>query len=172
MKWQALLTVYLLGVTGFFTLTNHAHAQRGRGYPIPLGYRSPSLVLGIGYSTRYIYPTYDVYPYTAPHAVFDPVAQPFTPPMPAAVTQDSSAYVRVLVPDAQAKVWFDGALTTTTGTERLYHTAPLAPGGSYTYRIRAAWTAKGQEMIQELVVSVAPGRTTVADFTRPVPEQK
>jgi uncharacterized protein (TIGR03000 family) len=85
------------------------------------------------------------------------------------VTSDA-AHIRVLLPDPQAKVLFDGSVTKQDGTDRLFHTPAIEPGGSYSYRIRASWTQNGQPMVQEQVASVTPGRTTVVDFTRPLSE--
>ena len=53
---------------------------------------------------------------------------------------------------------------------RIYHTPDLTAGSTPTYRIRAAWTVNGKEVVQEQVVPVAPGRGSVADFTRPYSE--
>ena len=46
----------------------------------------------------------------------------------------------------------------------------LSPGASNTYRIRATWTVNGKEVTQERTATVAPGRGTVVDFTRPASE--
>jgi len=100
-----------------------------------------------------------------------PATYYYAPPAP--VTPISqSASIRVLVPDAKAKVWFDGTLTKQTGTDRNFHTPELA-AGTYTYRIRAAWGEGAAETIQERVVSVQPGQTSIADFrSEPVPAPK
>lgn len=108
---------------------------------------------------RYLEPTY--YPPPSP--------LPATPEFRPQPTPITTANVRVLVPTADARVWFDGHATTSTGTERVYHT-PALKYDSATYRVRAQWTEKGQEMIQEQVVTVNPGQTSVVDFTRPVVE--
>jgi uncharacterized protein (TIGR03000 family) len=76
------------------------------------------------------------------------------------------ANVRVIVPDPQARVWFDGSLTSQTGTDRLYHTPYLTVGSTYRYQIRASWAKDGREVSQERTVSVTPGQTTLVDFTR------
>ncbi len=91
-------------------------------------------------------------------------------PLPAAEgpapAQDGAANIEVILPDPQARVWFDGTLTRETGTDRQFTTPSLTTSG--TYRIRASWTEAGREVIQEKVVNVTPNQTTVVDFTRPV----
>jgi uncharacterized protein (TIGR03000 family) len=163
--------VVLVSFVSLITMNHAASAQRVRFGGAPVPYYRPSIVIGIGYNTSYIYPNYyGAYPYTAPRYVFTPQASSYMPPTPEAQAPANAASIRVRLPDAKAKVWFDGTATTSTGTERLYHTGPLEPG-NYTYRIRAAWTVKGEEMIQEQVVSVSAGKTAVVDFTRPVSDE-
>jgi uncharacterized protein (TIGR03000 family) len=70
------------------------------------------------------------------------------------------------LPDPQATVLFDGRPTTSTGAERSYHTPDLAPGGSYQYKLRVTWMQDGNQVSQERVVSVTPGRTTDVVFSR------
>lgn len=119
---------------------------------------------GYGYGSGYYSPYYGNSYYSAPSYAY-PQAAPYNN-QPAPVTDDY-AHIRVLVPDPQAKVWFDGAATSSTGTDRIYHSPALA-AGSYSYRIRASWMQKGEPVTQEAVVNVTPGQTAVVDFTRPV----
>jgi len=76
----------------------------------------------------------------------------------------NAARVRVVVPNAQAKVWIDGNQTTSTGAVRMYHTPALSNGGSY--RVKASWTDNGREMTKERSVAVTPGQMAVVDFTQ------
>ena len=77
---------------------------------------------------------------------------------------NNSATVRVLLPDANARVWFDGAPTQQTGADRVFNTPALAPGATNNYRIRASWMQNGQEVTQERIVAVTPGASAVVDF--------
>ena len=125
---------------------------------------------GGGYYYPYSY-AYDPYPYYyAPRVSYyvPPLALDVAPAAPAVAA--NAANIRVFVPDPQAKIWFDGSLTKQEGTDRLFHTPTLSAGGTYSYRIRAAWTQNGKEMIQEQVASVTVGQTTVVDFTKPFSE--
>ncbi|MBI3410908.1 MAG: hypothetical protein HY040_21450 [Planctomycetes bacterium] len=49
---------------------------------------------------------------------------------PAAVAD--RAHIDVILPDANAQVWFNGVLTTMTGERRSFASPPLAAGNSYT----------------------------------------
>lgn len=109
---------------------------------------------------------YDNYPsdsyYDYPPASYDDES-PYVAP---AATAVSPAYIEVLVPNPQATVWFDGSLTTQTGTDRLFHTPPLTMGSAYSYRIRASWMEGGRAVTQARLVTVSPGQTATVDFTR------
>lgn len=134
----------------------------GYGYP----YYYPPLVV----APAYPYPPAPVFVQGQPQVAPVPNAPPSTATSPGDVPQPRNAQIRVILPDAQAKVWFDGNLTSSTGTERNYHTPDLAAGASNTYRIRATWMANGREVTQEQAVPVQVGRMSIADFTRPVTE--
>jgi uncharacterized protein (TIGR03000 family) len=124
------------------------------------------------YPGPYAVDPYYLSPYIAPRATYVPpvmMQAPSAPEPPLAAPEppaqpNGTAQIRVLIPDANAKVWFDGAATKQTGTDRYFHTPVLTPGSSNTYRIRASWTEDGEEMIQERVVTVSPGATALADF--------
>jgi uncharacterized protein (TIGR03000 family) len=150
---------------------------RGGPYHYGYGYGFGGFGLGIGFYGGYWYdpfwygPGYGYY-YPPTVVVGGPAAIAGMQATPAPVPEGApkNAQIKVLLPDANAKVWFDGNATTSTGTERIYHTPDLSPGTNPTYRIRAAWIANGKEMIEERIVPVAPGRGSVADFTRPYSE--
>jgi uncharacterized protein (TIGR03000 family) len=153
------------------------------------GHYHPLIGIGVGiygYGYPYYYPPIVVapsYPYP-PAPVFAqaqpqvapvpnapvPNAPPASYPSPGDMPPPKNAQIRVIVPDAQAKVWFDGNPTSSTGTERNYHTPDLTTGASSTYRIRATWVVNGREVTQEQAVPVQVGRMSIADFTRPVTE--
>jgi uncharacterized protein (TIGR03000 family) len=81
-------------------------------------------------------------------------------------TAGNAATVRVILPDAAAKVYFDGTATQQTGANRLFETPALTQGQS-SYLIRVTWMQGTQEMSQERTVMVMPGRTSLVNFTRP-----
>ncbi|MBI2803912.1 MAG: TIGR03000 domain-containing protein [Planctomycetes bacterium] len=113
----------------------------GYGYP------------GIGYGRYMTYPTTSYY------------APTYVQPAPVNI-----GHVRILVPTRGVQVWVNGNLLLQNGTTRLFRTAPLDPGVSGSYRIRASWMEGTQRVIQERVVNVSAGQTIVVDFTQ-VPRQ-
>jgi uncharacterized protein (TIGR03000 family) len=80
------------------------------------------------------------------------------------------AIIRVRVPDANAKVKFDGVNTYTEGTQRYYVTPSLPAGKEHSYTLTASWDRDGQPVTRERQIKVAPGQTTVVDFTAPAAE--
>jgi uncharacterized protein (TIGR03000 family) len=130
----------------------------GYGYPYDPFY---------GYGTNYSM-------YSGPGIVDPGYNQPLQQPQQAQGTPPAdapkNAMIKVIVPTADAKVWFDGALTSSTGTERVYLTPDLSPDAKNSYRIRASWIANGKEVVQEHSVPVASGRGSLVDFTRPLSE--
>jgi uncharacterized protein (TIGR03000 family) len=85
---------------------------------------------------------------------------------PAAAT----ARVTVVVPDANAQVWFNGVLTRPTGTRREFVSPPLAPGRDYTYEVRARWSEGGRRFDQTKTVLVRAGEHVLVNFTNTAPQ--
>jgi len=78
-----------------------------------------------------------------------------------------AASVKVLVPDREAQVTFQGQRTATKGIERTYKTPPLAPGAQYYYDVSATWKEKGKEITRTRTIRVSPGGSVVLDFNKP-----
>jgi uncharacterized protein (TIGR03000 family) len=122
-------------------------------------------------STTYAYPS-SSYSYFPSTTYYGDVANTYPAPAtssyyaPPAQTSNDTANVRVILPDPQAQVWFDGNLTQQTGTDRLFHTPPLSASASNTYRVRASWTEDNRVVQQERVVNVSPGGHVLVDFTQ------
>jgi len=72
------------------------------------------------------------------------------------------ATINVMLPDANAQIWFDDSLTRQQGMQRTYHTPPLQAGGTYT--IKARFNNGGQVVDQQRVVNVQPGQSVNVDF--------
>jgi uncharacterized protein (TIGR03000 family) len=72
--------------------------------------------------------------------------------------------VHVLLPESDARVFFDDSPTSETGTDRLFTTPALDPAKSYTYTIRATWTTDGQPTSRSKEVKIQPGKETTVDF--------
>jgi len=91
--------------------------------------------------------------------------QPLYPLATAPAEPDTAAHVTVKAP-ADAQLWFNGTLTTTTGTVRQFDSPPLA-AGKYTYDVRARWVDNGHEVTQTRHVEVTPGARVEVDFPAP-----
>jgi uncharacterized protein (TIGR03000 family) len=89
--------------------------------------------------------------------------QAFYPSATVTTPSDSRAHVTVKVP-ADAQIWFDGTLTTSTGSVRRYDSPPLTPGSGYGYEVRARWNENGHEVTQTQHVSVTAGAQVQVDF--------
>jgi uncharacterized protein (TIGR03000 family) len=119
-----------------------------------LGYGSDS---GLGYFDSYseAAPSYSsAYQALEPYSTVSPDA--------ASVQADSTVHVTVRVP-ANAELWFDGSITTSTGSVREFLSPSLSPG-RYTYEIRARWTENGHDVTQTQKVAVSPGAHLTVDF--------
>jgi len=128
----------------------------GSGY-----YGSPYSYGRGGYYPRYYGYDYGPTYYPAPIYYADPV-------LPAVETRQSfyadpnTSTLTVLLPNADAQVWFDDAATTQRGMERTFHTPALQQVGTYT--IKARWTDNGRTIDQQRRVQVQPGQAVVVDF--------
>jgi uncharacterized protein (TIGR03000 family) len=80
--------------------------------------------------------------------------------------RSETAQITVVVP-ADARVFFDGEQTTSTGTERLYVSPPLVVGKDRYYIVVARWQEGGKAVEQTRKVPVTGGARVRVDFTRP-----
>ncbi len=83
---------------------------------------------------------------------------------PAPLEATARSTVHVLLPESDARVYFDDSPTTETGTDRVFTTPALDPAKSYTYTIRATWTTDGQPVSRSKEVKIQPGKDTTVDF--------
>jgi uncharacterized protein (TIGR03000 family) len=134
----------------------------------------------VPYAYPYPYPVPSVYPSTPPvsdavlqAAVGDPSSSvPLPHPTgPTAAVPSNAALIQLHIPDEFGQVWFDGVQTTSIGTARYYITPPLPGNQPLRYEVKATFKRNGQTVSEERVVGVAPGQTTVVDFTRAQPAQ-
>ena len=93
-------------------------------------------------------------------------AQP-TPaqPTPADATggKDKTAKIEVALP-ANARVYVNNRLTTSTGERRSYISAGLRPGTLYAYRVRVEYERAGQPVVQQRVVHLRAGQQATLEF--------
>jgi uncharacterized protein (TIGR03000 family) len=84
---------------------------------------------------------------------------------PANQGQANAAQIRLLLPDPEARVTFDGNATKSTGAERTYQTPALTGPQNTGYRIQVVCMVNGREVRQERIITPTPGMTYVLDFT-------
>jgi uncharacterized protein (TIGR03000 family) len=89
----------------------------------------------------------------------------------ASAQQAESALVRVLLPQEDAKVYFDETLTKQKGTDRSYSTPPLAAGKTFTYTVTAKWWPNNYtEVIRTRTLTVQAGKQIELDLRKPDPK--
>jgi uncharacterized protein (TIGR03000 family) len=76
---------------------------------------------------------------------------------PAAPSPGNAAVSINMAVPANAKVSFDGAVTTQTGRQRLFVSPPLRPGNEYAYDVVVKWTQDGREVTQNRRLTVHAG---------------
>jgi uncharacterized protein (TIGR03000 family) len=184
MMTKRFLMTLALGFCGWFAVANAAQAQGyfyGYYYPDEHRFNSPMLNMGVynyttitpmwnaSHDSQYPYPTrlYSV-PTTSPL----PTSSAFPSPPPISKSAPAPANIRVVLPQATAKVWFEGHSTQTTGTDRVYQAPPIASGTTYSYHINGVWMEGGRQVEQERTIAVGPGQTAVLDFTQALTAQK
>ena len=86
-----------------------------------------------------------------------------------AKASSGSGLLRVAVP-ADAKVFVNGNLTTSTGTERQYESHGLQLGLSYSYNVRVEYTRNGETVTESKSVTLTAGSNELLAFASPVTE--
>jgi uncharacterized protein (TIGR03000 family) len=85
---------------------------------------------------------------------------------------DGTARLMLLVP-VNAQVWFDGHLTSQTGTEREFVSPVLTPNKVYTYSVRVRYPKDdGRVSDDTRAIQVRANDRWVVDFTRPAPRMQ
>jgi uncharacterized protein (TIGR03000 family) len=125
---------------------------------IPFLYITPSYTAASYARPVYAYPMYTPPPVrrmeglpVQPVIFFRPSNQP--------------ARIEMRLPTEHAQVWVNGEDTETSGTQRVYYSPRLSPGYAYSYDVVATWKHNGRVIRAERTVDVAPGETSVVDFT-------
>jgi uncharacterized protein (TIGR03000 family) len=118
------------------------------------------------YAPAYGYPGYDYGP--APASEFYGASESaYYDAASRRPTVDNTVVIKIRLPDAEAKVWFEGTPTSLRGTLREFESPQLTPGKDYTYAIRAQWTQNGKTLTQNREIRLQAGDRLTVDFTRP-----
>jgi uncharacterized protein (TIGR03000 family) len=72
--------------------------------------------------------------------------------------------LRVLVPDANARIWIENQEMSIQGTERLFFSPPVETGKTYTYTVKASWMENGKEVTREKKQDVSAGQEYFVNF--------
>jgi len=141
------------------------------------------------YSPRYVFPRFGyetviAYPNVSNYAVTPTVVDPSVtvadisatdvtaPPAGSVVSQSfysgptatgDKMDFRVMLPAADAKLYFNDRLIEQQGVERRL-TTPSVPLGQYVYRVRATWMDNGQEKSEFHDVRLHPGQMATIQF--------
>jgi uncharacterized protein (TIGR03000 family) len=91
-------------------------------------------------------------------------AAPAVRNMPAAAGRESK--VRVYLPTADARLYFDGTLTRETGPERVFRAPGLDGNKRYGYRLLAVWVENGREVTHEANIAFWGGDDVAVSFRR------
>ena len=149
----------------------------GLGYPYygsGLSYYDPTPIyvpaVGPTLGPSSYYSNYPTDPNAAANIAPPAVAPPAATPAAINVPRDE-AYIRVLVPDANAEVLLEGKSTESLGRDRLFSSPKLDPNGKYTYTVTASWLDQGHLVRMTREVSLTVGQTSVADFRRPLRQE-
>ena len=88
----------------------------------------------------------------------------FHDPNPAPLPTGEPASIQVEIPDPNAQIYVDGELVRTHGTARQLESPKLPPGKAYPLRVRSAYVAGPNFVIEERDVLIRAGETTVITF--------
>jgi carbonic anhydrase len=87
-------------------------------------------------------------------------------PVPKKSTPKESR-IKVHVPTAEARLWFNDTLIERAGLERSFVSPMLTTDDkSYAYRVKVTWTEKGKELTREKRVEFHAGDDVVIDFRK------
>jgi uncharacterized protein (TIGR03000 family) len=102
-------------------------------------------------------------------ALYPPVAVPGSDSLlreSVGATQSDKARLEVILPSADAEVWFQGTKTTRTGKVREFVSPPLSATDTYAYEVRARWMVDGEPVTRTETVRVRAGERVRIDFTK------
>jgi uncharacterized protein (TIGR03000 family) len=154
----------------------HAYPYSGYGYGYGSSYAYPNLGYGYtypfhgySYGNTSAYPAYygnDYRTYYAPSYSGDISPSAYQQALPR-----NQTVIRVLVPDPDAVVQFDGQKTSSLGRERIFNAPNVEAGSTYSYHVTASWMQDGRTVNEARTVRFVAGQSSVVDFTRAAPAE-
>jgi uncharacterized protein (TIGR03000 family) len=82
------------------------------------------------------------------------------------LTDATAAGFVLLLPDANADVWFEDQKTQQKGNLRQYISGSMDPNSIYTFHVRARWMDNGSPVEQTRAIDARAGQQVVIDFTK------
>lgn len=79
-------------------------------------------------------------------------------------TAPQYAALTIVVPTADAQVWFGDTAMAQRGTVRVFHSPSLETGKRFVYTIKARWMEQGQTVERDRHVDVQAGQRVTVDF--------
>ena len=150
-----------MGCTGYYG------AAYAPGVAMP-----PYVAPGMMVNPRYTDPWAVYGRVNAPPAVVVPAsdakpvdAKPMDTPVAPKPKEGMGANLKFRLP-ADAKLYVDGRLTLSTGTERSFTTPPLAAGSKYYYEVKAEVVVDGKPVVEEKRVLVESGAQVTEAFPK------
>jgi uncharacterized protein (TIGR03000 family) len=168
------LSLFVLAVTALSFVTSEVFADRAS--------RQARRDSRRGYTNNNPQQQPVVNPQQQPVVGQQPGTQPM--PVPGQVQQGYRSYYRtptaeapagavllnVQVPE-NAKVWIDGAPTTSTGLSRSFVTPSLTPGRQFTYEVKAQWNDGTQQVTRTRRIPVQAGQAIDINLQQPTQEE-
>ena len=131
-------------------------------------YASPSYTYTypVNYAGFLDYPSTTTYAYVPDYSPYIATAYPAASSVQLAkAAAPNAVHMMVVVPRADAKVFFNGQPTYQTGYERTFFTE-MAPATTGVYHIKVRWTENGRVHTETRNVDVHPGSWEVVDFNQ------
>ena len=79
---------------------------------------------------------------------------------------NSTAMLGILMPTADAELWFEGVKSDDKGLEREFRTPKIEPNKDYSYDLKARWMENGKEMERVRHVTFRAGEAVMVDFRK------
>ncbi len=133
------------------------------------GYSYPQYYYQSGYSAPQYGYAYNSTPYYVTPSTSETVAYNAVPSQSSTsnygdLAPNGQAWLRVILPDPNARLHIEGQQMQQTGTERVFYTPSLNRSSIYPYTLRATWMENGQEISREKKIDVMVGQTYIVNF--------
>lgn len=145
---------------GMAPYTLHGYNQGGM-----YGYASPVIWGGVNYPPMIPPSATDTVVKPADTGTAKPADTGTTKPADTSKKSGMSASLKFRVP-AETKLYVDGQLTPTTGTERVFSSPPLAFGQKFYYDVKAELNVNGKTVVEEMRVIVEAGINVNETFSK------